>query len=59
MARLLANIPLLQAGYPPLVIQRTYAVRERYIRVLQTIQQQIGTLTQQNHPIPIAEEIQM
>ena len=55
MARLLANIPLLRSGHPPIVIQRTYAVRKRYIRILQEIQKTLGIFTRNNCPIPIEE----
>ncbi len=43
MARLLANIPLLKAGLPPLVISQE--TRRVYIQVLSKYQLQIGQLT--------------
>lgn len=43
MARLLANIPLLKAGLPPLVIDA--ARRAEYIRVLSHYQMAVGQLT--------------
>lgn len=57
MARLLANIPLLRSGLPPIVIQRTYRIREQYIRLLQEIQQELGTFSMKNAPIPIDNEL--
>ncbi len=53
MARILANLPLLHSGFPPVVIKKTYEVREQYIALLQGIQKQIGILSKDNAPIPI------
>ena len=57
MARLLANLPLLRSGLPPIVIKRTYAVREKYIALLQEVQRVLGTLSKDHAPLPIASEI--
>ena len=57
MARLLANLPLLRSGLPPIVIKRSYAVRERYIALLQAIQRALGTFSKDNAPLPIASEV--
>ena len=57
MARLLANIPLLRSGLPPIVIQRTHTVREQYIRLLQDIQQALGVFSMKNTPIPIDNQV--
>jgi len=56
MARILSNLPLLRSGFPPVVIQRTYNIRERYIALLQNIQKDLGTFTRDNAPIPISTE---
>ena len=57
MARLLANLPLLRSGLPPIVIERTYTVRQRYIALLQEIQHKLGTLSKENAPLPVAPEL--
>jgi Fic family protein len=57
MARLLANMPLLRSGLPPILIQRTHAIRERYIRILQTMQQTTGTFSRKNAPIPLQAQL--
>ena len=43
LARLLSNLPLLKAGYPPLVIQNTH--REDYIKALNMYSVQVSRLT--------------
>lgn len=57
MARLLANIPLLRSGLPPIVIQKRYAIREQYICILQKIQHTVGTFSVENAPIPLDVEV--
>ncbi len=53
MARILANLPLLRSGLPPVVIQRTFTIREQYILLLQGIQKELGIFSKDNAPIPI------
>ncbi len=48
LARLLANIPLLEAGFPPLVISRQ--CRQEYLRALAEWQLAVGRI-QTNHPL--------
>ncbi|MEL6722920.1 MAG: Fic family protein [Pseudomonadota bacterium] len=56
MARLLANIPLLRSGLPPVVIQRTYKIREQYIGILQEMQSMSGVFSRQNAPVPLEKQ---
>ena len=53
MARLLANLPLLRSGLPPVVIRKTMAIRNVYISLLQDIQEIQGTLSRGNYQFPI------
>ncbi|MEM6406031.1 MAG: Fic family protein, partial [Pseudomonadota bacterium] len=56
MARLLANIPLLRSGLPPVVIQRTYKIREQYIGILQEMQSTLGVFSRQNAPVSLEKQ---
>ena len=47
----------IRSGLPPIVIKRSYAVRERYIALLQAIQRALGTFSKDNAPLPIASEV--
>ena len=55
MARLLANIPLLKAGLPPLMI--TQELRREYITELSTYQITVGTLTSTRGVWPAADSL--
>ncbi|EGG93169.1 hypothetical protein IMCC1989_1617 [gamma proteobacterium IMCC1989] len=55
MARLLANIPLLKAGLPPLMI--TQELRREYISVLSAYQIAVGSLTSTRGVWPITEQL--
>ena len=57
MARLLANLPLLRSGQPPVVIRKALEVRNEYISLLQDIQKIQGTLSKENSQIPIDPSI--
>lgn len=50
MARLLANLPLLQGGFPPIVIDVTF--RARYIELLWNYENEIGSIRRNDEFVP-------
>lgn len=56
MIRILANLPLLRAGFPPIVIRKTNTIRTKYISLLQRFQKEAGQFSRKNMPIPIPEK---
>ena len=55
MARLVANLPLLKAGLPPLVISRDQ--RRDYIQILAEYEMAVGQLDGTKGPWPAPERI--
>ena len=55
LARLLANIPVLEAGYPPIIVPRER--RPEYIAALATWQTQAGKATPERGLLPLREAL--
>lgn len=55
MARLLANIPVLKAGYPPIIIPNER--RREYIQALSTYHLAVGTITAGNDLLPAIDKL--
>ena len=55
LARLLANIPVLEAGYPPLILPRERRVE--YISTLAAWQTQVGKATPERGLLPAREKL--
>ena len=57
MARLLANLPVLKAGCPPIVINQSQ--RQEYIRILSQYEMKVGEPNLDQVLLPEAEEVSM
>ena len=55
MARLLANIPVLKAGFPPIIIPKER--RREYIQALSTYHLAVGTITAGDDLLPAIDEL--
>jgi len=50
MARLIANVPVIRAGYPPVIIPKER--RQEYINALSEYHLAVGTLTAESELLP-------
>jgi len=57
MARLLANLPVLRAGYPPIIIDQNQ--RQEYIRILSQYEIDVGEPSLDQELVPDRKEIIM
>ena len=55
MARLIANIPVIMAGYPPVIIPRER--RQEYIEALSEYHLSVGTVTAQSELLPNVDKL--
>ncbi len=55
MARLIANVPVIMAGYPPVIIPRER--RQEYIEALSEYHLSVGTITAQSELLPDVDKL--
>jgi Fic family protein len=55
MARLIANIPVIRAGYPPIIIPKEH--RQEYINALSEYHLAVGTVTARNELLPDVDKL--
>ena len=55
MARLIANVPVIMAGYPPVIIPRER--RQEYIEALSEYHLSVGTIAAQSELLPDVDKL--
>ena len=55
MARLIANVPVIMAGYPPVIIPREH--RQEYIESLSEYHLAVGTVTSRHELLPDVDKL--